>query len=526
MKVHKYTSKTSRDALRQVREDLGPDAVILANRMVRGGVEILAMMATDVAPPTTAFDPLEVGDEDVVFPLTPAQVAAVSSSSTRREAFPPEEREVPLPGARQRPRLNLGPEPAVLRRRDDADVPSWQPAAAPARGTRDERPGSQAALASLAETHDPLMAALAEEVRSLGGLLAQRVSKPVETVQAVEATAPAPARGRSENEDWVRNVMGELRSMRMLIQDQMGTVPLNDGGRAAPGKMRAARTLSAAGFSAPLIRKVTSRLPDGISEVDALAFVRGAVAANLQVAASEAELLDAGGVFAIVGPTGAGKTTTVAKLAARFVVRHGAENLALLTTDGYRIGGQEQLRIYGKILGVAVYAVKDAEDLKRTLGELRGRKLVLIDTVGLSQRDRMVSEQLELFSGCGVAVKRLLLLNATCHGETLSDVVRAYKGDGLAGCILSKLDEALTLGSALDAAIRQRLRVFYAADGQRVPEDLHLANAAALVERALHGAPEQPGYGALDLDFPFEIPVAPPPGAHTAAMTAGGMAHG
>jgi flagellar biosynthesis protein FlhF len=170
--------------------------------------------------------------------------------------------------------------------------------------------------------------------------------------------------------------------------------------------------------------------------------------------------------------------------------------------------------------------VKDAEDLKRTLAELRNRKLVLIDTVGLSQRDRMVSEQHAMFADCGVAVKRLLLLNATCHGETLNDVVRAYQGDGLAGCILTKLDEAAALGASIDTAIRARLRVYYAADGQRVPEDLHVADAQGLIDTALRLAQDPAAGGAAELDFALDLP--PAQGLVTArvAVSESGVLHG
>jgi flagellar biosynthesis protein FlhF len=204
---------------------------------------------------------------------------------------------------------------------------------------------------------------------------------------------------------------------------------------------------------------------------------------------NETAMLDAGGVFALMGPTGAGKTTTTAKLAARFVVRHGAEKLALLTTDSYRIGGHEQLRIYGKILGVTVHAVRDAADLRVTLSELRHKHTVLIDTVGMSQRDQAVAEQVEMLCEAGKPVKRLLLLNATSHGDTLNEVVEAYQKRGLDGCILSKIDEAASLGPALDCAIRHQLNVHYLATGQRVPEDLHIANRQYLIHRAFKTRP-------------------------------------
>jgi flagellar biosynthesis protein FlhF len=173
-------------------------------------------------------------------------------------------------------------------------------------------------------------------------------------------------------------------------------------------------------------------------------------------------------------------------------VRHGAGSVALLTTDGYRIGAHEQLRIYGRILGVQVHAVRDAADLRRTLADLAGRHLVLIDTIGMSQRDRLVAEQAAMLDGAG-GVRRLLLVNATGRGDTLDDVVCAYgtgAGCALAGAVLTKVDEAASLAPALDVLIRHGLELFYVANGQRVPEDLHLPNRAYLLHRALRGLPE------------------------------------
>ncbi|HJT52050.1 MAG TPA: flagellar biosynthesis protein FlhF, partial [Nitrosospira sp.] len=218
----------------------------------------------------------------------------------------------------------------------------------------------------------------------------------------------------------------------------------------------------------------------------------------IEAIGNESEILEKGGVYALVGPTGVGKTTTTAKLAARWVVRHGADKLALLTTDGYRIGGHEQLRIYGKILGVTVHAVKDAHDLTLALAELRGKHLVLIDTVGMGQRDRMVAEQVAMLAGCGIEVKRLLLLNAAANRHTLNEVAHAYRGDGLAGAIITKLDESVVLGCALETAIRHRLPLFYTACGQRVPEDLELADPSYLVDRALDHLPSVSPFAELE----------------------------
>ena len=176
--------------------------------------------------------------------------------------------------------------------------------------------------------------------------------------------------------------------------------------------------------------------------------------------------------------------------------------------DGYRIGGYEQLRIYGKILGVMVHAVKDESDLRIALSELKNKHTVLIDTVGVSQRDKMVTEQVAMLSGANSEVKRLLCLNATSTGETLSEVVRAYQGSGLAGCILTKLDEAATIGGALDIAIRQKLTLYYVASGQRVPEDLHVANKQHLIDRAFKLKRETAAFKYLDDELPLLMSAA------------------
>ena len=199
-------------------------------------------------------------------------------------------------------------------------------------------------------------------------------------------------------------------------------------------------------------------------------------------------MMNRGGVFALMGPTGVGKTTTTAKLAARCVMRFGASKVALLTTDSYRIGAHEQLRIFGKILGVSVHAVKDAGDLQLALSELRNKHIVLIDTIGMSQRDRTVADHIAMLCGAGHPVQRLLLLNATSHGDTLNEVVQAYQSTPdqppLAGCILTKLDEATNLGGVLDTVIRYKLPVHYVSTGQKVPENLYVATKRFLIKSA------------------------------------------
>jgi flagellar biosynthesis protein FlhF len=225
-------------------------------------------------------------------------------------------------------------------------------------------------------------------------------------------------------------------------------------------------------------------LPEGYDLTQAEKWLKATLMHNIKIAQGEQDIVNRGGIYALVGPTGVGKTTTVAKLAARAVLKYGADQVALITTDTYRIGAQDQLRIYGRILGTPVYAVRDAKELDLTLNDLAGKKLVLIDTVGMGQRDKRVAEQIDFLSGQGRRVRRLLLLSAPAQGMTLEEVVRAYSGEGLEGVILTKIDEALTYGPMLDVVLRHQLLVHYITNGQRVPEDLHLANLLYLVDRA------------------------------------------
>lgn len=287
--------------------------------------------------------------------------------------------------------------------------------------------------------------------------------------------------------------MDEIRAMRHTIESQLTELHWEHAHRQQPAKSGLLKRLLGSGFSASFARLIADKLPAGHDDVQALEWARNTLLRNLNTLDSEQEMLDQGGVYALIGPTGVGKTTTTAKLAARYVMKHGTQKLALITTDGYRIGGHEQLRIYGKILGVMVHAVKDETDLKLALEELRGKHTILIDTVGVSQRDQMVAEQIAMLRNADSSIKRILCLNATCGGETLMDVVSAYRGQGaqrqIDGCIITKLDEAASIGSALDIVIRERLKLYFVCNGQRVPEDIALADRDQLVDMVLNSRP-------------------------------------
>src|SRR5688572_5189585 len=293
----------------------------------------------------------------------------------------------------------------------------------------------------------------------------------------------------------------ELAAMREMIDERFAQMSWHETLRRRPLAARLTRDLLAAGYSAALARSITERLPDDMSSAQARDWVVKVLARNLRCIDGSDEIITRGGVYALVGPTGVGKTTTTAKLAARCAVRYGANALALISTDSFRIGAQDQLRIYARILGVAVHTVSDRHDLRQALAAVRGRHLVLIDTVGMSQRDARVAEQAMLLAQ--PEIRRLLLLNAAAQGDTLDEVAESYgrtpetidqhAASALAGCIVTKQDEATRHGTALDVAIRRKLPLHYVTSGQRVPEDVFVPTADLMVERSLRsGAKPSP----------------------------------
>ncbi|MEY3807641.1 MAG: hypothetical protein RI893_617 [Pseudomonadota bacterium] len=297
-------------------------------------------------------------------------------------------------------------------------------------------------------------------------------------------------------------IMDEMRAMRGSLESQLAALTWNDQQQRHPAKSGILRELFAMGFSASLTRYLAANAPAESDVEQGLEWAKGTLLRNLIVNKDE-EIVNLGGIYALVGPTGVGKTTTTAKLAARCVMRHGPTNLALITTDSYRIGAHEQLRIYGKILGVMVHSVRDETDLRIALDELKNKRTVLIDTVGMSQRDQMVAEQIAMLSGSRIPIKRILCINTTSTIETLNEVTHAYRGSGLEGCILTKLDEAVTLSNSLDVVLRQKLRLFYIGTGQRVPEDLQLADAKVLLERAFQHRHAQSATRYEDSELPI-----------------------
>lgn len=389
MKIKRFTAKTMRDAMRQVRDEQGPDAVILSQQRVEHGIEV---------------------------------VAAV-----------------------------------------DYDEALMRQAARPASGPTPAHPSTTAPL--------PL---------------------------------PMPI-----NRDAVE-MRQEMSGMRRWLEEQFGNLSWGTFERDHPLRAAAVRELERLGVESALARELM--MPDSAcrTEAEARRQALDRLAARLKI--SVAEPLQTGGVIALLGPTGAGKTTTVAKLAARYVARHGIRSVALITTDHYRVGAREQLFTYGRLLGVPVYSVNQPDELAKTLSDLAGCPLVLIDTAGLSPRDERNAAQVDLIKGARRSIRNLLVLPATAQPVDLNEICRQYAGAQPQGLVLTKVDETHRLGSALSVLARRSLPLAYIGNGQRVPEDLEIPTASKLIVEAVRQA--RPA-----LPVKPSVPVFQPAGA-IAAMPA------
>jgi flagellar biosynthesis protein FlhF len=462
MKLRKFFGPTSRSVLEQVRAELGPDAMIVANHASADGIEISAL-------PADALPQLLSGQNGT--PLPPA---------------------VSLPA----------------REDDDGVTVSLS---THGRGPARKAPDAQANGRAAASAGAPKPAAPTRTAERDAALAREAGTEPP---GAATPTSPSPA--PVIDAEFGARMMAEMAAMRALFQEQMAQLAWTDALRRSPLRTRLTRDLLLAGYSAQLARTLTERLPDDFNATEAGAWLAAVLSRNLPAIDPADEIVTRGGVYALIGPTGVGKTTTTAKLAARCAVRYGASKLALLTTDSYRVGAQDQLRIYARILGVSVHTVSDRHDLAQALDSVRGRHLVLIDTIGIGQRDSRVAEQAQLLARPDIA--RVLLLNAAAQAETLDEVVTTYARPvepgmtALSGAIVTKLDEAARTGAVLDIAIRHRLRLQYVTSGQRVPEDIALPNPRYLVDRSLRA-------GARPSAFAFaaeELPLMTQPGSHDA----------
>lgn len=278
-------------------------------------------------------------------------------------------------------------------------------------------------------------------------------------------------------------ILIELARLRGMLQNQLAGFAWGAARRRDPVRVALMQTLFAAGFGSSLARTLAARLPRGLDTPATQRWLRQVLIRNLPLQAGAADFLARGGRFALVGSTGSGKTTTLAKLAARAVDANGTDQVALVAADAFRVGAAAQLTVYSDLLGVSLYVVDNQARLAQLLPQLAAKKLVLIDTAGFAPSDPRTRDALALDT---LGVRRLAVISANQQGAAIEQAMARF-GQGATACILTKLDETPQPGAALDSLIRHRLPLAYISGGQRVPEDLHIANAPYLIDRALKG---------------------------------------
>jgi len=306
-----------------------------------------------------------------------------------------------------------------------------------------------------------------------------------------------PSTARQADPGTSDDIRREMRAMRHLLESRLSQLTWNESARRSPLQAQAMRNLASLGLSASLVEDI-------VRAIGPMSTYEQAWRQPLELLVDRLPVLDSdpmehGGVFALVGPTGVGKTTAIAKLAARYTLRHGPGRVALVAADDYRIGARAQLSAYGEILGTPVHVAGDGAELKRTLDSLSDTDLVLIDTTGLGHRDVRTSEQLAALSGDEMGVEHLLTLAANSQPECLQESVEAFAALRPVACVLTKIDEAVVLGGALSAVIASALPMAFLCNGQRVPEDIFAAGprrewllkaAAERIQHRGHGVDE------------------------------------
>ena len=454
MKVKRFFAPDMRQAMRRVRDEIGADAVIVSNHRVAGGVEVVAAHENDY----------EVAQQEFTRTKTKSRKRQEQIDVLTRGG------DSDLAGELQKARMQIASAQSSGGQKTDASGPVN-------RQLESDDEDLRTILASLKQRQKKK--ADSAHQNYMRGPMVEETDLGVDLQEELSISASVP-QSESSNDGLIRSMQDEIAQLKALLSQQ---VVAARAASVAPSKPPLQRKLELLGVSEKLSSHLTASMEMDISPDKAWKHALSRLSDSIPVLGDD--FIDRGGMIAFVGPTGVGKTTTIGKLAARYVLKYGSSSLALVTTDTFRIAAHEQLRTFGRILDVPVRVVDATNSLDEVLHSLKNKRLVLIDTAGLNTQEPHSEAQLEMLESVTLRLKKLLVVSCSSQRRVVEQAFNAYQRLGLNGCVLSKMDESGSLGEAISLIVEKRLPVTYVTDGQRIPDDIDVAQKHELVSRAV-----------------------------------------
>lgn len=462
MKIKRFFAADIRQAMRMVKEELGADAVIMSNRTVDGGIEIVAARDFDEQSIHNKLQEQASGQQPPTHKAKKIVLPNFDAAKKRLQLLDSQRKD----GQRKQAAAAFMPEQPV------------RPHRFPTNCNTSAIPGGR-------QNADQYVG-YAEKI--------QLREKPETTASKFNASmvredplkdVKTPEKQASLSDKLLMDMSKELKYLRTAMDTKLANIGWAHNSQTTPVRADLLQRLAGMGISKKLGVMVANHFTNHNDPELVFSKAQEMLAKVLPIA--EDNLLETGGIAALVGPTGVGKTTTIAKLAAKFILKHGAGQVALVTTDNYRIGAHEQLNTYGRILDVPVRVASSAGDLRNLINGFSGKRLILIDTAGMSQRDMKLVEQINTLQQNELSIRSYLVMSAATEYKAMNAIIKAFSVFDPKASILTKLDEAVTVGPAISSIIEHNLPLSFIADGQQVPEDIHSPHARSLIDHCVAG---------------------------------------